>query len=298
MKRSLCLIFTVLLLSASVISCFAEEAEPPCSSPAGHLYTSHKEVTPPTCDCFGRAVEYDKCEHCGHKKNVMGVELAPMNHEPDGPVQVNGNLMSYTCTRCKSLITEEFIPRYTGDMDLDFRITASDARAILRTSVNLDKPDDFFAGMADVNNDSKITAEDARTVLRMSVDLEYKMSYNTGLRYMDEIFTVFLPPLWRGKYDIVKNGDTTEFRLKNGAKLFDITFVPDESYFVDGVTQVLAEVSGNKTGYLITHIETDLPCTPAEEEIYMTLREDLKNIFSFDIHANTGYTLDNVYSAS
>lgn len=217
----------------------------------------------------------------------------PTGHTPDAPVKVSGNTMTYTCKDCKIFVQEEFSPRYTGDMDLDFAVTAGDARKILRASVNLEKLNDFYWGMADVNNDSKITAADARTVLRMSVELEPKVYYNGYLRYEDEIFKTFLPSEWRGKYDIVKYGNTTEFRLKNSGKIFDITFVPDESYFIDGITEIIAVVSGKKTGYLITHAVTDLPCSSGEETLYMSMREDVSDIF-INCYGNDGYTLEKV----
>ena len=61
---------------------------------------------------------------------------------------------------------------YVGDIDGNGKITASDARMILRVSAKLDKLDDSKMNFADVNGDKKITASDARTVLRMSARLE------------------------------------------------------------------------------------------------------------------------------
>ena len=61
---------------------------------------------------------------------------------------------------------------YVGDIDGNGKITASDARMILRVSAKLDKIDDDKMNFADVNGDKKITASDARTVLRMSARLE------------------------------------------------------------------------------------------------------------------------------
>lgn len=61
---------------------------------------------------------------------------------------------------------------YVGDVDGNGKITASDARIILRVSAKLDKLDDSKTKFADVNGDKKITASDARTVLRMSAKLE------------------------------------------------------------------------------------------------------------------------------
>ncbi|MBQ6021762.1 MAG: BMP family ABC transporter substrate-binding protein [Clostridia bacterium] len=59
-----------------------------------------------------------------------------------------------------------------GDMDADNKITAGDARTVLRAAVGLEvlTPEQFAA--ADADHDNKITASDARLVLRSAVDLE------------------------------------------------------------------------------------------------------------------------------
>ena len=59
-----------------------------------------------------------------------------------------------------------------GDIDRDWRVTASDARLALRAGVGLWMPfiyEQFWA--ADINDDMKITAEDARSILRAAVGL-------------------------------------------------------------------------------------------------------------------------------
>ncbi len=59
-----------------------------------------------------------------------------------------------------------------GDINMDGRVTASDARSTLRASAKLDEITDKQALVADVNGDSKITAIDARTILRCAASLE------------------------------------------------------------------------------------------------------------------------------
>lgn len=59
-----------------------------------------------------------------------------------------------------------------GDVNLDGKVTADDARAILRASAGLEKLDGQAAKNADMNDDGKITAEDARSALRKSAGLE------------------------------------------------------------------------------------------------------------------------------
>lgn len=68
--------------------------------------------------------------------------------------------------------------RYMGDIDNDGKVTAADARTVLRASVGLEeyRPDRF--AYADIDFDGSITAADARLALRMSVGLEETVSHN------------------------------------------------------------------------------------------------------------------------
>ncbi len=68
----------------------------------------------------------------------------------------------------------------TGDIaGDDKKVTASDARIILRASVGLESLTDEEKSVADTNEDGKITASDARDVLRMSVGLDEVRHYYT-----------------------------------------------------------------------------------------------------------------------
>lgn len=59
-----------------------------------------------------------------------------------------------------------------GDVDSDGKVTAADARLVLRVSAQLDSFTDEQTLLADVDFNSKITAADARLVLRASARLE------------------------------------------------------------------------------------------------------------------------------
>lgn len=59
-----------------------------------------------------------------------------------------------------------------GDVDLDGKVTASDARTILRVSAGLGALEGQALKNADMNDDGKITAEDARAALRKSANLD------------------------------------------------------------------------------------------------------------------------------
>lgn len=74
--------------------------------------------------------------------------------------------------------------KYLGDVDFDGKITASDARMILRHAARLENLSLAGQAVADMNSDGKISPADSRTVLRISAKLEphpddVKQSENT-----------------------------------------------------------------------------------------------------------------------
>lgn len=62
-------------------------------------------------------------------------------------------------------------PIISGDADGNGRITAEDARLILRHAVSIELINEQFRTQADISGDGKITPEDARLALRKSVNL-------------------------------------------------------------------------------------------------------------------------------
>lgn len=82
-------------------------------------------------------------------------------------------ILALTMT-CLPLITvsAESLPSETavmmGDVNLDGKITASDARAVLRISAKLDSSEGISMLSVDTDNNGKITSADARTVLRVA----------------------------------------------------------------------------------------------------------------------------------
>lgn len=68
--------------------------------------------------------------------------------------------------------SEPTVSTIPGDADLDGKVTAADARLILRTAAQLDSLTGQAAKNADVNGDGKITAEDARLALRKAAGLD------------------------------------------------------------------------------------------------------------------------------
>ena len=79
-----------------------------------------------------------------------------------------------TNTQKLTIIAETETDVMLGDVDMDGKITASDARLALRRAVDLETyPEgskEFIA--CDVDHDGKVTANDARSILRAAVDLE------------------------------------------------------------------------------------------------------------------------------
>lgn len=92
-------------------------------------------------------------------------------------VNADGN-SSYRLSDGSFISGDNIEPLYVdcpGDTDEDYKITAADARFVLRASVSLETIEKYSALFrnADVDYDNKITASDARLILRASVELEY-----------------------------------------------------------------------------------------------------------------------------
>ncbi|MBQ6419598.1 MAG: M28 family peptidase [Clostridia bacterium] len=62
--------------------------------------------------------------------------------------------------------------KYYGDVDLDGQVTATDARLILRRSVDLETFSEESESLADYDGNGSVSADDARLTLRASVGLE------------------------------------------------------------------------------------------------------------------------------
>ena len=66
---------------------------------------------------------------------------------------------------------DEYTVIVKGDTEADGKITAADARKILRISARLESPDDLTRTAADIDSNDKITAAEARAVLRFAARL-------------------------------------------------------------------------------------------------------------------------------
>lgn len=101
-----------------------------------------------------------------------------------------------------------------GDADLNGKVTATDARIILRAAVGLDELDFLAYPYANSDCDDKISASDARYALRTSVGLE-----NTSYRY----YAVTL-----GKGATCENGGTYIFTDNDTHSEFSMTITKGE----------------------------------------------------------------------
>ena len=62
-----------------------------------------------------------------------------------------------------------------GDTQADGKITAKDARTMLRIAARLEQPDEITKEAADIDSDSKVTSKEARSVLRFAARLQSKI---------------------------------------------------------------------------------------------------------------------------
>lgn len=117
------------------------------TSANGHIYGEWVIVTPAGIGIQG--LEQQHCTVCGVKVDERVVPALP-----EEPVE-----------------TDE--PEYVlGDANCDGKVTAADARLVLRTSAKIEKLEGVAILAADVNKDDKINASDARKILRVSAKIE------------------------------------------------------------------------------------------------------------------------------
>lgn len=147
----------------------------------------HTEVTVPgraaTCSAVG-LTDGKRCSVCD-KTILKQYEIAKTAHvESEWIVQKPATekatgIEIKRCTLCNKKLEERVIPvqeaKYIlGDINGDGKVTASDARIILRIATKLENASKYKNAqvIADVNGDGKISSLDARKVLRVASRLE------------------------------------------------------------------------------------------------------------------------------
>ena len=144
---------------------------------------------------------------------------------------------------------------YLGDVSGDDKVTAADARTVLRIAAKLEQPDNENSVFADVNSDGKITAADARTVLRMAAKLEALVELTTEA---PDITT--------------KAPETTTKAPETTTKTSETTTVP--SINNDGYT-VINGVEVNVLPYCANGLTiTDFSYTRSNDKVELTVRND------------------------
>ena len=115
------------------------------------------------------------------------------------------------CAMMPFALAEDAHEYMLGDINGDKKITADDARTILRASAKLEDPLPLL--QADANNDNQITADDARTILRKSAKLE-----NLFYGYDENDMPNILDTLRSGNYSIIIDfaGVSVMLTMKDG----------------------------------------------------------------------------------
>ncbi len=170
----------------------------------------------------------------------------------------------------------------SGDIDRDGKVTASDARLILRTSVKLETIDMLSLPYADTDHNGEISASDARYALRASVGLEEAVLHKFIVR--------------------LKNGVTCD---KGGAYFFFCTLTNTAYYamgdaiehnFTEGncyhntECSVCGEISQHTNGHSFNDSGICNDCFISKAE-YNDLKETtltmLQNVINYDITADS-----------
>ena len=134
-------------------------------------------------NCENDSEIYVYCEECGVWDYII---ITEKGHTPgewevvvEAQVGVKGKEQK-KCTVCGQILDERIIPALSdgkyvsGDVNGDGKITAADARIVLRISAKLDSMENYNLPLEafDVTGDGKLTAADARKILRISAKLE------------------------------------------------------------------------------------------------------------------------------
>ena len=155
----------------------------PANDECEHSLTRFINRIEPTCNNIGYEGDI-QCTYC-EKIIGNGTSIPMTDHIPGEWIIVTAaqlgvdGLEQLKCAVCNEILDHKVIPALTtkylpGDANNDGKISAADARIILRISAKLEKLENYNLPfeLFDVNGDGKITASDARKVLRISAKLE------------------------------------------------------------------------------------------------------------------------------
>lgn len=91
--------------------------------------------------------------------------------DADGNAVADDKLVYTSCTIRHTSGTSEYTYVVLGDVNMDGKVTAADARITLRVSATLEAIDDIQRIAADADSNDKLTASDARAILRVSAGI-------------------------------------------------------------------------------------------------------------------------------
>ena len=131
-----------------------------------------------------------------------------------------------------------------GDMDADNRITAADARAILRAAVGLDTLTEAEKQSADLDMDGRVTAADARIALRLSVELDFAAE-----KMYENEYDVLLGGSYMASFTVTEEGYSQKMSL---------SFTPATSYIsmrIDNAGELMEGLTGELTISLLFNFD-------------------------------------------
>ena len=105
-----------------------------------------------------------------------GITLDDFKAMFKGAVSVAGEKTENVCNGMRFIFNgNEYMFIIKGDTQADGKITAKDARTMLRIAARLEQPDEITKEAADIDSDSKVTSKEARSVLRFAARLQSKI---------------------------------------------------------------------------------------------------------------------------
>lgn len=142
-----------------------------------HVYREWIVTLEPTCETEGK--KEATCATCDDKKT----EVIPATGEHsfgeweiiEEPTETAVGIREHVCTVCGKAEAEE-IPMLSsgikGDVNGDGRVTAADARLVLRAAARVETLSDNAMALAEVTGDGRVTAADARKILRVAAKVD------------------------------------------------------------------------------------------------------------------------------
>lgn len=194
----------------------------------------------------------------------------------------------------------------TGDMNSDGRITASDARTVLRISAKLETINNSSFPLADADKNGKITSADARKILRIASKLEEniyteisQVVYLNDYMDSDNNLSVFAAGCENAKQDgFVFTYNNEILVLDGGAKntgddsVFTHLMKIRKELLPDGVDEsdenyrlkITAVISHFHTDHMNTYIHDIIPSSYIEiDRVYLTEQSVFENTELYNI---------------